>query len=66
MKPIERTNRKISYAATEENRQLYVVLEVITDDERPRADIQALNTGLSFPPISHVRLGEILVVVIMI
>jgi hypothetical protein len=30
MKPIERTNRKISYAATEENRQLYVVLEVIT------------------------------------
>jgi len=29
--------------------QLYVVLEIIEDDERPRADIKALNTGLSFP-----------------
>jgi hypothetical protein len=26
--------------------QLYVVLEVIEDDERPRADIQALKTEL--------------------
>ena len=42
--------------------QLYVVLEVIEDDERPRADIQALNTGLSFPPISKVRLGDLLIV----
>ena len=42
--------------------QLYVVLEVIEDDERPRADIQALNTGLSFPPISKVRLGDLEIV----
>jgi hypothetical protein len=42
--------------------QLYVVLEVISDDERPRADIQALNTGLSFPPINTVRLGDLEVV----
>ena len=42
--------------------QLYVVLEVIEDDERPRADIQALNTGLSFPPISKVRLGDLVIV----
>ena len=48
---------------TEENpNQLYVVLEVIADDERPRADIQALNTGLSFPPINTVRLGDLEVV----
>lgn len=39
--------------------QLYVVLEVIEDDERPRADIQALNTGLSFPPINTVRLDDL-------
>lgn len=39
--------------------QLYVVLEVIEDDERPRADIQALNTGLAFPPINTVRLGDL-------
>lgn len=42
--------------------QLYVVLEVIEDSERPRADIQALNTGLSFPPINTVRLNELEVV----
>lgn len=42
--------------------QLYVVLEIIEDDERPRADIQALNTGLSFPPINTVGLGDLEVV----
>jgi len=31
--------------------QLYVVLEIKEDDERPRADIKALNTGLSFPSL---------------
>jgi transcription antitermination factor NusG len=47
----------------EENpNQIYVVLEVIADDERPRAEIQALNTGLSFPPINTVRLGELEIV----
>jgi predicted PhzF superfamily epimerase YddE/YHI9 len=39
--------------------QLYVVLEVIEDDERPRADIQALNTGLSFVPINTVSLDDL-------
>jgi transcription antitermination factor NusG len=48
--------------ADEKPNQLYVVLEVIEDDERPRADIQALNTGLSFPPINTVRLGDLEVV----
>jgi hypothetical protein len=42
--------------------QLYVVLEVIEDEERPRADIQALNTGISFPPINTVRLIDLEVV----
>ena len=42
--------------------QLYVVLEVIADDDRPRVDIQALNTGLSFPPINSVRLSDLEVV----
>jgi transcription antitermination factor NusG len=42
--------------------QLYVVLLVIEDDERPRADIQALNTGLPFPPINKVRLDDLEVV----
>ncbi len=42
--------------------QLYVVLEIIEDDERPRADIKALNTGLSFPPINTVKLDDLTVV----
>lgn len=35
---------------------------MIENKERPRADIQALNTGLSFPPISKVRLGDLEIV----
>lgn len=46
----------------EDPEQLYVVLEVIEDDERPRAEIQALNTGLAFPPINTVRLNDLEVV----
>ena len=42
--------------------QLYVVLEIIEDDERPRADIKALNTGLSFPLINTVSLSDLEVV----
>ncbi len=42
--------------------QLYVVLEIIEDVERPRADIKALNTGLSFPPINKVLLEDLVVV----
>ncbi|WP_426095177.1 hypothetical protein [Flavobacterium sp. DSR2-3-3] len=42
--------------------QFYVVLEVIEDDSGPRADIQALNTGLAFPPINTVRLDDLEVV----
>lgn len=64
MKPIEKGQIvKFHTPLPEENpNQLYVVLEVIVDDERPRADIQALNTGLSFPPINKVRLGDLEVV----
>lgn len=42
--------------------QIYVVLEIIEDDIRPRADIQALNTGLAFPPINTVSLNDLEVV----
>lgn len=42
--------------------QLYVVLEIKEDVERPRADIKALNTGLSFPPINTVLLDDLEVV----
>ena len=48
--------------AGEDPEQLYVVLEVIEDEERPRADIQALKTGLPFPPINKVRLNDLEVV----
>jgi hypothetical protein len=48
--------------ADENPNQLYVVLEVIEDGERSRAEIQALNTGLSFPPVNKVRLNELEVV----
>jgi hypothetical protein len=64
MKSISKGNIvKFHTPLTDENpNQLYVVLEVIEDDERPRANIQALNTGLSFPPINTVRLGDLEVV----
>lgn len=39
--------------------QLYVVLEIKEDTERPRADIRALNTGLSFPPVNTVLLNDL-------
>jgi hypothetical protein len=42
--------------------QLYVVLEVFEDDESPIADIQALNSSLSVPPINTVRLTDLEVV----
>jgi transcription antitermination factor NusG len=42
--------------------QLYVDLEVIDDDERLRVDIQALSTGLVFPPINTVLLDDLEVV----
>jgi flagellar biosynthesis/type III secretory pathway ATPase len=42
--------------------QLYVVLEIIDNDDRPRADIKPLNTGLSFPPINTVSLNDLEVV----
>ena len=42
--------------------QLYVVLEIKEDDERPRADIKALNTSLSFPPINTFLLDDLEVV----
>lgn len=42
--------------------QLYVVLEIKEDVERPRVDIKALNTGLSFPPINTVLLDDLEIV----
>lgn len=42
--------------------QLYVVLEIKEDVERPRVDIKALNTELSFPPINTVLLDDLEVV----
>ena len=46
----------------EDPNQLYVVTEIITDVERPRAFIKALNTGLDFPPINTVLLYDLEVV----
>lgn len=42
--------------------QLYVVLEIKEDGERSRADIKALNTGLSFPPINTISINDLEVV----
>lgn len=42
--------------------QLYVVLEVFEDVERPRAQIKALNTGLNFPSVNTVLLKDLEVV----
>jgi hypothetical protein len=42
--------------------QLYVVLEIKEDVERPRADIKAMNTVLSFNPIKTVLFDDLEVV----
>jgi hypothetical protein len=42
--------------------QVYVILELHEDVERPRAKIQALNTGLAFPPVNTVLLNDLEVV----
>jgi hypothetical protein len=42
--------------------QLYVVIEIKEVDDRPRADIKSLNTGLSFPPINTVLFDDLVVV----
>ena len=42
--------------------QLYVVLEIKEDVERPRAEIKALNSGISFSPINTVLLDDLEVV----
>jgi len=48
--------------ADENPNQLFVVMEVKEDNERPRVDIMALNTGLTFPPINTVSLNDVEVV----
>lgn len=42
--------------------QIYVVLDVYENFERSSAKIQALNTGLAFPPINVVLLSDLEVV----
>ena len=42
--------------------QQYVVLEIHLQTDRPRAQIQALNTGLPFPPVSLVAVKDLEVV----
>jgi hypothetical protein len=47
----------------EDPNQLYVVLEVKLDTERPRVDIMALGTGLGdFNPINTVSLDDLMAV----
>lgn len=45
--------------ADENPNQSYVLLEVIEDEEKSRAKIQALNTGLAFAPVSTVLLTDL-------
>ncbi|ROI10064.1 hypothetical protein EGI11_04765 [Chryseobacterium sp. H3056] len=45
--------------ADENPEQVYVVLELMEDGERSRADIQALGTGLAFPPVTTVLLSDL-------
>lgn len=56
---------KFHHTLSDENpEQVYVILEIKheDDDAMPRADIQALNTGLSFVPVNTVRLDDLEVV----
>ena len=46
----------------EDPNQLYVVKEVKGNGEDARIDILALDTGLTFPPINTVLIGDLVVV----
>lgn len=46
----------------EDPNQIYTVMELIEDSERPRADIKPINTGLNFPPINTVPLEDLEIV----
>lgn len=48
--------------ADENPDQQYVVLQIKEDGEKFRADIKALNTGLSFPPVNTVLLSDLEVI----
>lgn len=48
--------------ADENPNQQYVVLEIKENGEKSRADIRALNTGLSFPPVNTVLLSDLEVI----
>jgi exosome complex RNA-binding protein Csl4 len=45
----------------EDPKQLYVVMEIFVydDESKPKANIKALNTGWSFPPVSKVFLEDL-------
>lgn len=61
MKPIEKGQIVKFHTPYEDEdpEQLYVVLEVFDDEDRSRAQIFPLNTGLSFPPVVYIRDLEI-------
>ena len=47
---------------SENPEQIYVILDLHENVEKPRAKIQALNTGLAFPPVNTVLLEDLEVV----
>ena len=48
--------------ADEEPNQEYVIVEIHLDVEKPRCQIQPLNTGLKFPPLNTVLVEDLEVV----
>lgn len=43
----------------EDPNQLYVVVEIYFDMDKPRCIIKALNTGLTYPPTSTVLVDDL-------
>lgn len=46
----------------ENSEQLYVVLDLYNSNNTQKAKIQALNTGLPFPPISMVKASDLIII----
>ncbi|WP_299397680.1 hypothetical protein [uncultured Gelidibacter sp.] len=63
MKPIEKGQivRFHTPNADEDPNQIYVVLEVFEDEDKSRAKLFTLNTGLSFPPVMVVYVKDLVV-----
>lgn len=61
MKP-SKPNQLVRFSSPledEDPSQLYIIMEIFFDVDKPRAIIKALNTGLTYPPSTTVLVEDL-------